>query len=122
MKLNRLIATIALAVSVPIGLAACSPVSKPLAVSSETVIIDVRTAEEYAAGHLDGAMNIDVQSDSFDGLVAQLPLDDEYIVYCRSGNRAGAAIQRMEALGFTDLTNAGGLDAAAASTGLPIVR
>lgn len=122
MKLNRLIATIALAVSVPIGLAACSPVSEPLAVSSETVIIDVRTAEEYAAGHLDGAMNIDVQSDSFDGLVAQLPLDGEYIVYCRSGNRAGAAIQRMEALGFTDLTNAGGLDAAAASTGLPIVR
>ncbi len=124
MKLTRTIAALALAASVALGIAACTPAdpAQQITVSSETVVIDVRTPEEFAGGHLNGAINLDVQSASFDALASQLPPDGGYIVYCRSGNRAATAIARLEALGFTALTNAGGIDAAATSTGLEVVR
>lgn len=120
--LSRLLAPLAVAAAVVFGVAACAPTAEPIAVASDTVVLDVRTPEEYAAGHLDGAINLDVQSPQFDGLVGQLPTDGEYVVYCRSGNRSAAAIDRMEALGFTSLVNAGGIDAAAGATGLAIVK
>ncbi|MDF1478519.1 rhodanese-like domain-containing protein [Leifsonia sp. H3M29-4] len=124
MKLTRTIAALALAASVSLGVTACTaaPASETISVSAETVIIDVRTADEFDSGHLEGAINLDVQSASFDALAAQLPTDGDYVVYCRSGNRSAAAIERLQALGFTSLTNAGGLDAAATATGLDIVR
>ncbi len=122
MKIARLIATLAVATSVTLGIAACAPTAEPISISSETIVLDVRTPDEFASGHLEGAINLDVQSADFDSLAAQLPLDAEYVVYCRSGNRSAAAIQRLEAMGFTTLTDAGGIEAAAASTGLAIVR
>lgn len=120
--LSRLLAPLAVVAAVVFGVAACAPTAEPIEVASDTVVIDVRTPEEYAAGHLDGAVNLDVQSPQFDALVGQLPTDGEYVVYCRSGNRSAAAIDRMQALGFTSLVNAGGIDAAASATGLPIVK
>lgn len=90
----------------------------PLALST---IIDVRTPAEYAEGHLDGAMNIDVQAADFADRIAELPTDAEYIVYCRTGSRAGAAVAQMTALGFTDVTNAGSLADASAGTGIAVV-
>jgi phage shock protein E len=125
MKLTtRVLAPLAIAASLALSVAACSPAAsgQQITISSETVIIDVRTAGEFAAGHLEGAINLDVQSSTFDSLAAQLPADGEYVVYCRSGNRSATAIARLEALGFSTLTNAGGIDAAAASTGLEVVR
>lgn len=124
MNLTRTLTAIALAASVALGVAACTavPASEAVSISADTVIIDVRTADEFGAGHLEGAINIDVQSASFDAMAAQLPVDGDYLVYCRSGNRSAAAIERLQALGFTSLTNAGGLEAAAAATGLDVVR
>ncbi|WP_130179273.1 rhodanese-like domain-containing protein [Cryobacterium sp. SO1] len=86
-----------------------------------STIIDVRTPAEYAEGHLDGAMNIDVQAADFTDRIAALPTDAEYIVYCRTGSRAEAALAQMTALGFTDVTNAGSLADASASTGIAVV-
>ena len=119
--MRRLLSFLAVAMTATIALAACAPAGASIEVSSDTVIIDVRTPGEYASGHLDGAVNIDVQSPEFDGLVSALPADGAYVVYCRSGNRSAQAFARMAGLGFTDLTDAGGLDAAAGATGLPIV-
>jgi phage shock protein E len=84
-------------------------------------VIDVRTPDEYAEGHLDGAVNIDVQAADFAERIAELPTDAEYTVYCRTGSRAGAAVAQMTTLGFTDVTNAGSLADASASTGLAVV-
>jgi len=84
-------------------------------------IIDVRTAAEYAGGHLQGAVNIDVQSADFASKIAALPKDGKYIVYCQSGARASTAQAQMKAAGFTDVTNAGGISAASTATGLLIV-
>ena len=53
-------------------------------------------------------------------VIADLPASGSYVVYCRSGNRSAQAVAQMEQLGFTDVFDAGGLDQAAASTGLDI--
>jgi rhodanese-related sulfurtransferase len=45
-----------------------------------------------------------------------------YVVYCHSGRRAGIALEQMTDMGFKNVTNVGGLDAAATATGLPIVQ
>ena len=83
-------------------------------------IIDVRTPEEYAAGHIEGAVNMDVEGGRFSALIADLPTDAEYIVYCRSGRRSALAAQAMQQAGFATIYDLGGLvDWQAA--GLPIV-
>jgi rhodanese-related sulfurtransferase len=82
------------------------------------VVIDVRTPEEFASGHVADARNIDVQSDSFHAKVDELDRDATYVLYCRSGARAGAAGEMMLEMGFTDLANAGGFEDLAAE-GLP---
>lgn len=81
-------------------------------------VIDVRTPEEFSTGHLRGASNIDVQAADFHERVGELDKDASYVLYCRSGSRAGAAADMMTDMGFTDVVNAGGYDALAAA-GLP---
>lgn len=102
------------------GVTACaSAPAEPLAAGA--VVIDVRTPAEFAEGHLEGAINVDLQSGSFEQQIAELPLDGDYVVYCRSGNRSGQAVEIMKQLGFGNLVNAGGVQDASRSTGLPVV-
>jgi rhodanese-related sulfurtransferase len=84
-------------------------------------VIDVRTPEEYASGHLDGALNIDVQSPDFAQQVSQLDSEATYFIYCRSGNRSGQAMSQMANMGFGDMTNGGSVDEASATSGIPVV-
>jgi rhodanese-related sulfurtransferase len=120
--MKKLLASLALVIVATLGLAACSaPSTAPEAMKAGTVVVDVRTPGEYAQGHLTGAVNMDVESPAFDGQVTQLPTDGTYVVYCHSGTRAAAAVSRMTAMGFSHLTNAGGISDASASTGLAIV-
>lgn len=82
------------------------------------VILDVRTPEEFASGHLPGAINIDVESGSFTDQVAKLDKSATYAVYCRSGNRSAVAMDEMAREGFTDLADlAGGITAWAQAGG-----
>jgi len=86
-------------------------------------VIDVRTPAEYAGGHLEGALNIDVQGMNFASEVEALDKTADYVIYCRSGNRSGQAISQMQSLGFTGtLTNGGGVDAASQATGLAVIQ
>jgi phage shock protein E len=64
------------------------------------VAIDVRTPEEYAAGHIEGAELIDVQAADFSRRIGGLDPDVTYVVYCRSGNRSAAAAEAMRAEGL----------------------
>ncbi|WP_084125813.1 rhodanese-like domain-containing protein [Demequina sp. NBRC 110054] len=68
---------------------------------SGVTVIDVRTPAEFAEGHLPGAVNIDVSAATFTEEIAALDASADYAVYCRSGNRSRAAIETMEADGFT---------------------
>jgi rhodanese-related sulfurtransferase len=67
------------------------------------VILDVRTPEEFAEGHLGGAVNLDVQSREFEKGLRALDRNKSYLVYCRTGNRSRRATLAMEALGFRSI-------------------
>jgi phage shock protein E len=87
--------------------------------SGERTIIDVRTPAEYDESHVVGAVNIDVQGADFGERIAELDVDEAYLVYCRSGNRSAIAAGRMESSGIRDIADAGGL-ADLASAGAPV--
>jgi len=70
------------------------------------VVIDVRTPGEFSEGHLVAALNIDVQSSSFESEIALLDKSTTYALYCRSGNRSGVAAEIMAEAGFTKILNA----------------
>jgi phage shock protein E len=82
---------------------------------SDLVVVDVRTPEEFAEGHLAGAELLDIYDPAFRDGVDGLDRDAAYLVYCRSGNRSGQAVALMEELGFTEVYDAGALDALAAA-------
>lgn len=71
-------------------------------------VIDVRTPEEFGAGHIEGAINIDVEGGSFDAGIADLDTSKTYAVYCHSGRRSGIAASTMADAGFSNVYNLDG--------------
>ncbi len=86
-----------------------------------TTIVDVRTPQEFAQGHLPGAVNIDVEGTDFAQQVQTLDPGAPYAVYCRSGNRSAVALQVMDQLGFTGAYHLGGGISAWTSAGGEVV-
>lgn len=83
---------------------------------SGTVVVDVRTPEEFAAGHLPNAVNVNVEDPTFDRHISSLDKSATYAVYCRSGRRSAIATDAMVAAGFTSVFNLnGGLEDLAAA-------
>ena len=76
---------------------------KERAGKADFVILDVRTPEEFAEGHIDGAVNLDVQARDFEKKLRVLDRKKSYLVYCRTGNRSRKATVAMEALGFRSI-------------------
>lgn len=73
------------------------------------IILDVRRADEFAAGHIPGAINIPNESIG-KGEIPLLPDKDQLIlVYCRSGNRSKQASAKLVALGYTNIVEFGGI-------------
>lgn len=77
-------------------------------IENGALIVDVRSVAEYQSGHYPGAINIPVDQvqkrvDEFGGK------ENPIIVYCASGGRSGSAKSFLESIGFTNVTNAGGL-------------
>ena len=64
------------------------------------VIIDVRTAEEFAMGHLKGAQNIDIRQVDAYSRLDKLNSKATYLVYCRTNHRSGMAVDYMIQKGF----------------------
>ena len=85
------------------------------------VVLDVRTAGEFAAGHIENAINIDVESGSFDSEIAKLDKTVEYAVYCHSGRRSGIAADKLAAAGFEKISNLEGGIIAWQSAGYPLI-
>jgi phage shock protein E len=117
---KKILTAIILAFGLTVSVAGCQS-GPTYEVSDSTVIIDVRTPDEFATGHLVGAINIDVQSPDFRDRVMALDTDGEYFIYCRSGNRSGQAINQMFQMGFTDMTNGGSVAEANSMTGIDVI-
>lgn len=88
---------------------------------ADVVVLDVRSAGEFYAGHLEGAINIDVEGMTFDGDIAALDKSKTYAVYCHSGRRSGIAVGKMADAGFTKLFNLDGGIQIWQAAGLPLV-
>ena len=73
------------------------------------IILDVRTQEEFNAGHIAGAILIPNET-ILDEQPALLPdLDAEILVYCRSGNRSAQSANKLLAMGYTNVYDFGGI-------------
>lgn len=90
------------------------PAAARALLASGAAVIDVRTADEYAGGHLPNAINIPIQDLPSRLLeVDTLSAGDKarpIVVYCAQGGRAGKAKQQLEAAGYTRVVNGGGFD------------
>ena len=85
-------------------------------------ILDVRTAKEFADGHVAGAVNIDVNQADFAQKIDQLDRSKTYIVYCRSGRRSSKAVSIMASKGFKNLYNVSDGFLGWNKNGLPFVK
>jgi len=84
-------------------------------------VIDVRTPAEYAASHVGGAINIDVEAPTFADEINKLDKNGTYAVYCHSGRRSAIATDQMGQAGFTKVYNLKGGIADLQAAGAPIV-
>jgi phage shock protein E len=111
--MKKILAAFLIAAIALTGCAAGSSVTKDVSVTEfaqviedpNIVIIDVRTPEEFAQGHIAGSVNIDIANSSFISEISQLDKTRTYAVYCRSASRSTVATSEMEKLGFTSLYN-----------------
>lgn len=85
------------------------------------VVLDIRTPQELQTGFISGAVNIDFYEPDFAAQLDLLPKDTPYVVYCRSGNRSGQAMDVFADLGFTDVTEIEGGIVEWTAQGLPVV-
>lgn len=78
--------------------------------SQTTIWIDVRTVQEYASGHLPGALNISFER--IGARINEITTDKNAALrlYCQSGRRSGLAKQTLEKLGYVNVVNAGGVN------------
>jgi rhodanese-related sulfurtransferase len=74
-------------------------------VESGVVILDVRTSGEFMMGHIENAINIDVEGMTFEGDITNLDKSATYAVYCQSGRRSNIAVGKLKDAGFTNLFN-----------------
>jgi rhodanese-related sulfurtransferase len=79
-------------------------------IEANAILVDVRTADEFAGGHIEGAINIPLsflmeRKHEINGLG-----NSPVIFYCRSGNRSGSAVTLLQQHGYSKIYNGGSMD------------
>ncbi len=90
--------------------------------SPGVTIVDVRTPEEFAQGHIEGAVNYNVEGPDFASQIAALDAAGTYAVYCRSGNRSQVAVSQMSGVGVNGIYELESGITGWESAGLPVVQ
>ncbi len=90
-----------------------------LSSDSSLSLLDVRTADEFASGHIEKAVNIDFYADDFTKQAAGLPKDKKVLIYCLSGGRSAEAAKKLSVLGYEVFELRGGI-AAWRAANLPV--
>ncbi len=90
--------------------------------NKDFVVLDVRTPEEFASGHIEGAINIDYNSERFKSEIGKLDKNKSYLVYCRTGRRTSGAVKIMTQLGFNRIYTIKGDIVEWQAEHLPLVR
>ncbi len=135
MKNSKLIVTISLVLFFSVyGFSQSDPIHESISIqeadsiilalndSSNFVILDVRTAEEYESGHIENAINVDYNAEEFNQNLGVLNKKNIYLMYCAGGGRSAAVFNKMKTLEFENLYNMlGGINAWIAA-GFPVVK
>lgn len=88
---------------------------------AKVVVLDVRTTEEYADGHMQGAINLDIRGGKFAETLAGLDKSKTYLVHCAVGGRSAKACGQMDSLKFEKVLNlSGGITAWEAAGHKPV--
>lgn len=86
------------------------------------LVLDVRTPEEFARGHLPGAVNVDYYRPDFRQALQAMDRNLTVLAYCHSGPRSNAAVRQLSELGFAQVLDLPGGWAAWRRAGLPTQR
>lgn len=89
---------------------------------ADFVILDVRTPSEFAEAHIEGAVSLDFNAVNFEAEVDKLDKDIRYLVYCRTSNRSGQAVNVMKNLGFKEVNDMDGGIVAWRGADYPVVK
>ena len=99
----------------------CSPESKT-SMEASAVLLDVRTPEEHKNGYLEGAVLLPLAELESKISSKVSGKNTPIYIYCRSGRRAGTAVEKLKTMGYTDLHNLGGLKDAQKKLDLPVKK
>ncbi len=83
--------------------------AQPMIEEEEVVLIDVRTPEEYEAGHIPGSVNIPIDTVEEEVIRQYPPEDHQVMVYCRTGSRSGQAAAILAGQGYDPVYDLGGI-------------
>lgn len=93
-----------------------------LVAAGKVTVLDVRTAEEFAEGHIAGATNINFMAKDFAGQVGQLDRDKVYLLHCASGGRSKRCLPQLKQLGFKQIYHLDGGMGAWEDAGNPVAK
>ena len=82
--------------------------AQKLIADKKVVVLDIRTSEEFAAGHIAGATNINFRAVDFEKALVALDKNQTYIVHCASGNRSTQSLPTFTKLGFNSICHLDG--------------
>lgn len=91
------------------GVVTCAEKEQLMENDNKTRLIDVRTKEEYAEGHLDDAINIPVDNIKEIEKVEEIDKETPIIVYCKSGKRSAKAAEELKKLGYKKIYDLGAM-------------
>ena len=112
MIMRRKTIVVILMVLVGVLVGCLGPKGGKMKLSDNAVLLDVRQADEFNAGHIDGAVLVphDTIAEKIGAVVPDK--NTPVYIYCRSGRRSAIAVEAMRKLGYTNLTDLGGMDEA----------
>lgn len=93
--------------------------AKAMITKGNVVVVDVRTPQEWNAGHLAGAVLVDFYDANFESNIKKVAKDKKVVVYCARGGRSASASEKMTAWGWKNVTNMTGGYQAWSAAGLP---
>ena len=103
-----------------LAMSGCCSTECKISMENNAVLLDVRTPEEHKNGHLEGAELLPL-AELENKIANRIPAKNTPIyIYCRSGRRAGTAVEKLKSMGYTDLHNLGGLKDAQEKLNIPI--
>ncbi|MBE6408681.1 MAG: rhodanese-like domain-containing protein [Lentisphaerae bacterium] len=105
-----------------LAISGCCSTESKISMENNAVLLDVRTPEEHKSGYLEGAVLLPLAE--LESKISSKVSDKNtpVYIYCRSGRRAGTAVETLKAMGYTDLHNLGGLKDAREKLNIPIKK